>query len=44
MSIASQIFKIDTMVTFLWLLKRVYFFDSPGRVGLRHDKMCEKSR
>ena len=24
-----QIFKIDAMVTFLWLIKRVYFFDSP---------------
>ena len=26
----SQTFKIDAMVTFLWLIKHVYFFDSLG--------------
>ena len=25
----SQIFKIDTMVTFLWLIKRLYFLTHP---------------
>ena len=30
MSTPSQISKIDAMVTVLWLIKRVDFFDSPG--------------